>query len=113
MILEIFSDRARTREGVLQVELDLKPADSTDIRGRAELLRCDGQNLVWFAEHEGSYPASDPNLAELTTIYASEIDPSVTPFVSPVFQTVRRLLDRLPTPEMPNDDYVIEKIELE
>ena len=99
-------------EGVLSVNVEVASASPVGILAKADLKDCGGTEL-WRGEHESSYPSADDNLKELTDSYVEELGEEVRPFVSPVFQALRRVLDELPVAEMPNDDYVMEKIELE
>jgi len=104
---------ANGTEGILHVTPVLeRTGEDVDASVRARLTRCrDGQE-VWSASGEGSWSSEDEHVAELTDNYVGELGEVVRPFVAPCFHLLRAVLDTLPRPELPDDDAVMEKIEL-
>jgi probable lipoprotein (TIGR04455 family) len=100
-------------EGVLHVSPMLdRQGEDVDASVRARLTRCrDGQE-VWSASGEGSWQSRGEHVAELTDSYVAELGETVRPYVAPSFHLLRAVLDTLPRPELPDDDAVMEKIEL-
>ena len=100
-------------EGVLHVAPVLdRQGDGVDASVQARLKRCrDGQE-VWAASGAGNWDSEDEHVAELTDLYVDELGETVRPYVAPCFHLLRAVLDTLPRPSLPDDDAVMEKIEL-
>ncbi len=79
---------------------------------KARLYRCRDGEDIWSASAGGVFSEQDSNVRELIQEYMEEFGPGVFPYIAPSFHVLRQLLDTLPYPKMPNDDYVLEKIDL-
>ena len=78
-----------------------------DVQGR--LLRCRDAEEVWAGVVAGSFPPSDEKLKEVTDNYAQELGEPVRPYVAPAMNSLRPLLDTLPTPAA-SDEITDERI---
>ena len=88
-------------EGVLWLRPTLRPSGS-DVHGEVTglLVRCKDEKPIWRAEAAGTWPSDDEHLRETADDYASEIGPSVKPFVGPSFHLLKAVLDTLPNPTL-------------
>jgi uncharacterized protein len=100
-------------EGVLHLAPSVqKDTDAVAETLHARLYRCRDGIEIWSADSAGSWSSKDETVSEVIRTYTEELGPSVTPLVAPAFHLLRATLETLPYPALPNDEYVMEKIEL-
>lgn len=101
-------------DGVLALDFSrLAPADGDiDIALEARLTDARGATVIWAVEAEREGEAADEDLSKLAGRYRKELGPAAEPYVAPMFVLLKTVLDRLPDPELDDDD-IAAKIELE
>jgi len=91
---------ARLTEGGAEVEVN------------ARLLRCDGRVEVWAASAGGTWGSEDDDLTEVKRYWARTLGPEVEPWVVPTYRLLTATLETMPSPALPSEAWVREKIEL-
>lgn len=74
----------------------------TEITGA--LVACSDMSQAWSGTAAGSFPSKDSGLVEVTQVYVQELGPEVQPFIPPMLNLLRPLLDTLPQPHLTDAD---------
>ena len=103
-------------EGVQGI-LHLKPTarladDGAEVEVIARLLRCEDQVEVWVASAGGAWRSEDDDLTEIKRYWARVLGPEVEPWVVPTYRLLTATLETMPSPALPSEAWVREKIEL-
>ncbi len=94
-------ERDRSLHGVLVTEvrrLERREA-KVAVSIRTVLYDCRGER-VWDTMGEGVYKSEDSSRRPMVKVHAAAFGEGVTPFVVPVYELLRRLLDALPAPKL-------------
>ena len=94
-------ERAKNLEGVLVTEIrKLERKGSKVALGvRTALWSCAG-NRLWDSYAESSYSSEDSDRAALVQAYTAKFGPDVQPYLVPVYEILRKLLDSIPRPKL-------------
>ena len=100
-------------EGLLILEpLFTRQGDGYEVTLSARLLACDDFTSAWSGSAAGSFSTKDERLVEVTQVYVQEFGTEAQPFIAPLFNLLRPLLDTLPQPVLAEQD-VEEKMTLD
>jgi probable lipoprotein (TIGR04455 family) len=86
--------------------------DGAEVEVIARLLRCEDQVEVWVASAGGAWRSEDDDLTEIKRYWARVLGPEVEPWVVPTYRLLTATLETMPSPALPSEAWVREKIEL-
>jgi probable lipoprotein (TIGR04455 family) len=86
--------------------------DEVDAAVTARLVRCRDREEIWQTRAAGIWPVADDDLVEARRYWVSQSAAVVDPFVVASYRLLTDALSTLPSPVMPDEAYVREKIDL-
>ena len=100
-------------QGVLHLTPTARLAgDGAEVDVVARLVRCQDRAEVWSASAGGAWPSADDDLTEIKRYWTRALGPEVEPWVVPTYRLLTATLETMPSPALPDETWVREKIDL-